>query len=163
MLTQDITEAIVDSFFTEGNERMLSNMEKDVKEHQDIIIDHGYTGIVEDSRKEEIIETVTVSMINRRSLYLKEFCRGLPLYGIYDTVRNHPALLKKLFVLQNENDDNVDAMYLASIFTPVFSANDSERLCKEEAILHNLQDCILEFEDNAISGYSWGPCLQRRR
>ena len=154
MLTQDITEAIVDSFFTEGDERMLSNMENDVKEHQDIIIDHGYTGIVEDSKKEEIIATVKVSMINRRSLYLKEFCRGLSLYGIHDTVRKHPALLKKLFVLQNDNDDNVDAMYLASIFTPVFSTNDSEKLCKEEAILDNLQDCILKFEDNAISGYS---------
>ena len=56
----------------DDDERMLTNAEKDVKEHEDIIIDHGYTGIVEDSKKDEIIAKVKVSIINRRSLYLKE-------------------------------------------------------------------------------------------
>lgn len=153
MLSGDITEAGIDDFLTEFDKRMLSSVEENVKQHEDLILDHGYTGVIEDKKKDEIIATVKVSVINRRSLYLKEFCRGLSLFGIYDAVQNHPKLLKELFVLQG-GDGQVDAMYLASVLTPVFSSQDSEKVHKEEIILDHLQDCILNFEDNPISGYS---------
>ena len=93
--------------------------------------------------------------MNRRLLYLKEFFLGLFLHGIYDAVRNHPILLKKLFVLQNDYDkDYIDAVYLVPTLTPVFSSHDSGKVCKEKFILGNLQDCLLSLHDNIISGYS---------
>ena len=153
MLSRDDVEARIDKFLTEFDLKMLSSMEENITQYEELILDNGYTGVVEDAKKDEIIATVKVSVINRRSLYLKEFCRGLSLFGIYDAMRNHPDLFKKLFVLPN-GDDHIDAMYLASVLTPIFSSQDSEKVRKEEIILDNLQDCILNFEDNPISGYS---------
>eukprot|EP00794_Sanderia_malayensis_P012930 gene12930-14262_t len=152
MLSEGIADAGIDKFLSEFDNRMFSTIRENVEQHEDLIIDHGYTGIIEDKKKDEIIAT-KVSVINRRSLYLKEFSRGLSLFGIYDALRDHPDLLKKLFVLQRDAD-KVDSMYLASVLSPVFSSQDPDKLHKEEIVLDNLQDCIFNFEDNLVSGYS---------
>ena len=58
MLIGNVTEAVTTNVCTEADKRIFSSMQKDIKEHQDIILDHGYTGIVEESKKDEIIATV---------------------------------------------------------------------------------------------------------
>eukprot|EP00794_Sanderia_malayensis_P016405 gene16405-18042_t len=125
MLSEGIADAGIDKFLSEFDNRMFSTIRENVEQHGDLIIDHGYTGIIEDKKQDEIIATI----------------------------KDHPDLLKKLFVLQRDAD-KVDSMYLASVLSPVFSSQDPAKLHKEEIVLDNLQDCIFNFEDNLVSGYS---------
>ncbi len=64
------------------------------QQHEEFIIEHGYTGIINADNVDAIIGTVMVSMISRRLLYLSEFLKGLELFGVAANVVQHRFLLK---------------------------------------------------------------------
>ena len=63
-----------------------------------LILDHGYTGPLDKNHQDDIIGTIQVSIMNKRLLYLREFCEGLKLFHVYALVKDYAALCKDLFV-----------------------------------------------------------------
>lgn len=120
--------------------------------NNDIILEHGYTGPITRNCVESIIGAVVVSMLSRRLLVLKEFSKGLGLYGLADIVSKYPAAARSLFVMGKQKP--VDADYLLSVLKPQYSPNQSSRRSKEENIMDHFQDFIVSLEDEKIVGYS---------
>ncbi|XP_048579358.1 uncharacterized protein LOC125560950 [Nematostella vectensis] len=84
---------------TETECKLLKNIRQDIASSTDIIIDHGYTGPITDACADSILAAVTVSMLSRRELMLKELKKGMELYGLADIVTKHPKKCKGLFVM----------------------------------------------------------------
>eukprot|EP00112_Aurelia_sp_Birch-Aquarium-sp1_P005480 Seg1622.7 transcript_id=Seg1622.7/GoldUCD/mRNA.D3Y31 product="hypothetical protein" protein_id=Seg1622.7/GoldUCD/D3Y31 len=95
----------------------------------------------------------SLSMMSRRSVYLREFRNGLRLHGIAEAMRQHPNILKPLFVKQH-HVEKVDANYLVSILVPLYSDNEPTKLAAEERMVDNLQDYIMGLEDGQVTGFS---------
>jgi hypothetical protein len=82
---------------------------------------------------------------------LKEFKRGMELYGSADIVTKHPKAARGLFVLGQQ--EAVDADYLFSLMTPGHSPEGSSRRPLEEAIMDHFQDFLFNLEDTKVCGY----------
>ena len=124
----------------------------DLKNHTDLIVEHGYTGPITDDNMDSISGAIVVNMLSRRMLALREFRRGLELYGLADLVAKHPNAARSLFVLGGQRP--VDANYLVSILKPEYSPEGTSRRCKEEEVMDHFQDFLLTLEDEKISGYT---------
>ena len=120
---------------------------------KDMIIENGYTGIIDDSRKNEIVETVMMSIIGRRLLYLNEFAEGLKLCGVLEAVRAHPEIVKELFVRGNESHI-ADANYVYSLMSPEYSDDGTSKRVLENSIMDHFQDFLMALEDESIYGYT---------
>ena len=72
---------------TPSEKLLLQTIKEDPAGHQDTILEHGYTGVVDLEHIHDITGTVMVSLLSRRSLYLKEFGKGLELFGLASTMR----------------------------------------------------------------------------
>ena len=83
----DMTSLNMEKHFTANDQELLENIKKDVKSHQDFILENGYTGVIDGSCKDDIIGTIMVSIIGRRLLYLNEFAEGLKINGVLETVK----------------------------------------------------------------------------
>lgn len=149
----EITDLDLEKHFTANDQQLFKNIKEDVQAHQDVIIENGYTGIINDAHKDDIIGTMMVSIIGRRSLYLKEFVEGLKLCGVLAAVRAHAEIAKPLFVRGEENR-KVDANYLFSLMHPHYSSDGTSKRALEECIMDNLQDFLITLEDESICGYS---------
>ena len=77
----NMTSLNMEKNFTANEQELLENIKKDVNSHQDFILENGYTGIIDGCRKDDIIETIMVSIFGRRLLYLNEFAEGLKMKG----------------------------------------------------------------------------------
>ena len=94
-----------------------------------------------------------VSFVSRRSLFLKEFAKGLELFGLATAVKRNVDLCKKLFV--NDTDaNNVDAHYVVSVMKPLYSPEGTSRRVTEEGVIDNFQDLLMQMEDENMTGYS---------
>ena len=153
MVSEENEVGSIEKYITDSDSNMLAAINGSIKENIDTIIDHGYTGVIDNDHKDEIIATIKVSMMSRRSVYLREFRKGLHLHGIAEALQQHPSILKPLFVKQ-ENDEKVDANYLVSILVPLYSDSEPTKLAAEERVLDNLQDCIMGLEDGHVTGYA---------
>ena len=139
---------------TEDNEALIKSVTNDVKSHTDSIIDHGYTGCIDNDHITEISTSMAVSIVSRRLVYVKEVMKGLQLLGLADAISNYPEACRPWFVLNNEND-TVDANYLFSILLPNYSQNGSSRRQVEEAMMDFFQNFLFKLEDGgSISGYT---------
>ena len=143
----------IENYISVSDSNMLAAIKGSVEENADTIIDHGYTSVIDNDHKEEIIATIKVSMISRRSVYLREFRNGLRLHGIAEAMRQHSNILKPLFVKQH-NVEKLDANYLVSILVPLYSDSEPTKLAAEERVVDNLQDYIMGLEDGQVTGYS---------
>ena len=143
----------IEKYISDSDSNMLAAIKGSIKENTDTIIDHGYTGVIDNDHQDEIIATIKVSMMSRRSVYLREFCNGLRLHGIAEALQQHPNILKPLFVKQ-DNVEKVEANYLVSVLVPLYSDSEPTKLVAEERVLDNLQDCIMGLEDGQVTGYS---------
>ena len=114
---------------------------------------YGYTGIVDLEHVNDITGTVMVSLISRRSLFLKEFGKGLGLFGLASLVKENADLCKPLFV-ENSNANIVNANYIVSVLKPIYSQEGSSRRESEEAVIDNFQDLLMRFEDENLTAYS---------
>ena len=127
--------------FTKSDEEIFAALLENFTEHAEMILDHGYSGIIESSKSEEMVETVKVSITNRRSLYTNEFCNGLELYGIADAMMTNRTIMKPLFVKQS-NETSIDANYVLPIRVPIYSEIGTRKRSVEEMIIDTFQDLL---------------------
>ena len=83
---------------TKKEKKLLDDVKEDCKNYTDIILEHGYTGKVDEEHLDEIIGSLKVSLLNRRMLYMKEFKSGMSIYGLAELVKNNPSVCQPLFV-----------------------------------------------------------------
>ena len=119
---------------------------------RDLILDHGYTGPLDKTHQDDITGTIQVSIVNKRLLYLREFCEGLKLFNVYALVKDNAVLCKDLFV-QNTSGP-VDSDYVFSLVSPCYSAEGTSRRKLEEEVMDNFQDFLSTVEDKNITGYT---------
>lgn len=149
----DVAALNPEEHLTESDLQILNGVKDDVTAHQDVIIENGYTGVIDDEHKEDIAGTIMVNMIAKRLLYLKEFAEGMKLFGVIEAIRANPGITKSLFV-KGEHEDVVDANYVFSLMCPEHSLEGSSKKAHEEQIMDNLQDFLMSLEDESITGYA---------
>ena len=106
---------------TTAEKQILESIAKDPSSHQDLMIEHGYTGIIDTDHVSDIVGTVTVSIITRRQVFLAEFARGLELFGLMNAMKANAEVFKPLFVRDPSDTDAVDANYVVSFKTTVLT------------------------------------------
>ena len=146
--------AISSDDLTAKENMMLEEVRADYTKYTDLIIDNNYTGVIDEDHIEEIIRSLKVSAVTRRSLYMKEFVIGLNCYGLADMIRKYPDKCQPLFV----NGDLMkgvipDADYLFSVMWPVYSEQGSSRKCIGMKMMDHFQDTLNAFEDEHMTGY----------
>ena len=149
----DVNELKEDIHLAPSDKLLLQSIREDPVPHQDTILEHGYTGIVDLEHVNDITGTVMVTLISRRSFFLKVFGKGLELFGLASLVKENADLCKPLFV-ENSNANIVNANYIVSVLKPVYSQEGSSRRESEEAAIDNFQDLLMRFEDENLTGYS---------
>ena len=142
---------------TTSDRELLNAIKDDIMAHTDTIIEHGYTGTIDDSHIEEILSSVAISLVTKRLVYLKEFLNGLDSYGMKNIIQTHQEACKPLFVKDAGNNDAVDANYLFSSLHPEHAEEGSSRRNVEESTMDLLQDFLFRLEDDPnvnCSGYA---------
>ena len=151
-LDMDIRALSLEKHLTSEEREMCDTIKQDVTQHRDCIIEHGYTGIINEERMDDILGSVMVSIWNKRVLCLKEFKEGMGLYGLASILSHSAAACKPLFV--KGHIAAVDANYLAGLLQPQYSPEGSSRRLVEEKVVDHFQDFLLSLEDHNITGYS---------
>lgn len=95
--------------------------------HQEMIIEHGYTGNINQEQVNNIVQSIVITIVTRQVVIMKEFMEGLQLYGLAKIVLSNPEVCKPLFVKAAGVQDQVDANYLFSLVQPIYSAPGSSR------------------------------------
>jgi hypothetical protein len=156
----DVANLNPDEHLTDDDQQLISRVKNDVSAHKNTIIDSGYTGVIDEDHKDDIVGTMIVNIVGKRLLYLKEFAEGLKLFGLMQAIRDNPDLTKTLFVAGN---DAVDANYVFSLMCPQYSPEGSSKRVHEDKIMDNIQDFLFGLEDESVTGYaeaiSWAADL----
>ena len=100
---------------TQSERQILDKIKIDIASQQDMILKYRYTGPIDMAHINDIVRSVTVSLINKYILHLPEFKERLSLHGIADIVTNQPKVRQHFFV--KGQLQNVDANYLFRIFS----------------------------------------------
>ena len=151
-LDMDIRALSPDKHLTSEEKKLFDAIRQDVGKHQDYIIEHGYTGVINEEHIDDILGSVLVSIWHKRVLCLKEFRQGMDLYGLASILSHSPDACKPLFVKGHISD--VDANYLAGALNPQYSPEGSSKRLMEEKVVDHFQDFLLSLEDENIAGYS---------
>ena len=147
----DVKNLNINQHFTNCEKLLLEAVAPHPSGHQDAIIEHGYTGVIDANHICDIQGTLMVSIINKRMLFLSEFRKGLELFGLSKCLQENPGIFKPLFVRGVE--DKVDANCLLSTLRPVYSEQGTSRRPLEESLIDHLQDFLMSLEDGEMSGY----------
>jgi argininosuccinate synthase len=75
---------------------ILQQIKQDVSGHVDLILEHGYTGVINNANIDSIVAAVVVSMLSTRAIILKEFLKGMELFGLAATLKKYPKSSQKL-------------------------------------------------------------------
>ncbi|XP_028395679.1 uncharacterized protein LOC114519707 [Dendronephthya gigantea] len=126
----------------------------DVAKKSSDIIEHGYTGKIDQDHINDIRRSIVVSIVSKRQLYLGEFMKGLELYGLAEMMKENPEMFKQHFIIGKAQQ--VDANFVFSLMKPRYSVDGSIRKEIEEGMMDNFQDFLMSLEDNdeKQSGYS---------
>ena len=147
--------SIEESDLTTKELQLLKDVSENCNDFTEMIFEHGYTGVVDDDHINEILRSLKVSLVNRRSLYMKEFLTGMSTYGLAELILTYPSVCQPLFVNGNFNEQlKPDDNYLFSLMDPQYSPSGSSRRQIEEDVMDHLQGCLNLFEDGSIIGHS---------
>lgn len=58
---------------TLSERQLIDSIRNNIDRHKDTILEHGYTGLIDMAHIEDIVRSLTVSLVNKRVLYLREF------------------------------------------------------------------------------------------
>ena len=153
----DIHALDPESHLTDSDKQLLKSVTKNVISHSDIIIEHGYTGLIDHLHISEIEKSMMISIITKRLVYLKEFMLGLDSYGLTTIIQAHPHACRSLFVQDTKGTRKVDANYLFfSIIYPEYSKEGSMRRKIEECMMDYFQDFVFQLEDKPVDGSTVG-------
>ena len=140
---------------TENDLQLIHSIRENLSSHHETIIDHGYTGTIDEAHMEEIVNSVIISIIVKRLVFLKEFMEGLKLFGVADAIKKQPQACKPLFTRDSQSLHAIDANYLVSILRPEYSPKGSTRQLVEESLMDYFQDFVYSLEDDKnICGFS---------
>jgi hypothetical protein len=148
----DIRRLQPDIHLTPKERDTLNNIKANLSQYHDMILDHGYTGVINEENMDDIIGTVVISIWNKRVLFLKEFKEGLGLFGLKSIISHSPHYCKTLFV--KGHLEKVDANYLVGLLHPEFSPEGTSRRCAEEKVIDHFQDLLLSMKDDPMTGYA---------
>ena len=145
--------SITDEHLSSKELKLLTEIRSDCTKYNDLIIDNGYTGTVDEEHIEAIIGALKVSFVSKRMLYMKEFSIGLNSYGLADIIKDKPVEYQPLFVNGLLNKELApDSDYLYSLMVPQFSEEGSSRRTIEENMMDTFQDTLNAFEDKEVAG-----------
>lgn len=151
----DVKNLSAESHLTAADQSIINQIREDVTPHQEMIIEHGYTGNIDQEHVDDIVQSIIISIVTRQVVIMKEFMEGLHLYGLAKIVLSNPQVCKPLFVKAAGAQDQVDANYLFSLVQPMYSTPGSSRRQVEESIMDHLQDFLISLEDDQnITGYA---------
>lgn len=119
---------------------MLHSIQNDLGSHSDTIVDHGYTGQIDQEHIRDITGSILIGLITKRQVYLKEFMKGLEFYGLAELIKQNPESCKHLFLMGSVR--SVDANYVFSLMKPNFSLDGSSRKEIEESVMISFQDFL---------------------
>ena len=143
---------ICDKDLTNEEHTILGNVREDCTKHLDLILEHGYSGQISNDHIEEIINSLKVSFVNRRSLYMKEFKIGLNTYGLGDLISSYPDVCRPLFLQEFQAERVPDGNYLFSLLKPLYSPVSTSRRVVEESVMDHMQDLLMSLEDHKVIG-----------
>ena len=86
----------LEKHLTTSDRGLLNAIKDDIMAHTENIIEHGYTGTIDDSHIEEILSSVAISLVTKSLVYLKEFLNGLDSYCMKSIIQTHPEACKAL-------------------------------------------------------------------
>ncbi|XP_066910304.1 uncharacterized protein [Clytia hemisphaerica] len=135
--------------FTEGDKLIFQTIRNDPTVASDIIIENGYTGLINMENIDAILQTIMISIISRRKTYLSEISKGLELFGLMNELKLHKSCMKSLFVPSEHQE--MDFNYLLSIIRPQFDSIGTNRRKFQQDVLDFFQDFFCEIEDQKIS------------
>lgn len=151
----DVKNLSAESHLTAADQSIINQIREDVTPHQEMIIEHGYTGNIDQEHVDDIVQSIIISIVTRQVVIMEEFMEGLHLYGLAKIVLSNPEVCKPLFVKAAGAQDQVDANYLFSLVQPMYSTPGSSRRQVEESIMDHLQDFLISLEDDQnITGYA---------
>ncbi len=84
---------------------------------------------------------------------MREFGKGLDLYGIQNLVRSNPDLFREFFVKNLQENMLPDANYLFSLMRPAYSEVGTNKRSVEEEVMDHMQDMLLNIEDTSVQGF----------
>jgi hypothetical protein len=145
---------IQDKDLTAEEHTILGNVREDCTKHLDFIVENGYSGQVTNDHVDEIISSIKVSFVSRRSLYMNEFKVGLNTYGLGDLISSHPDICNKLFLQDYHAETVPDGNYLITLLRPRYSPEATSKRSVEESLMDHMQDLLISFEDKKITGMS---------
>ena len=146
---------IQEADLTTKEQTHLNDIKEDCENYSDMILEHGYTGVIDEKHVDDIIRSVKVSLVNRRMLYMKEFFTGMSIYGLAELMKSNPSACQPLFVDGSFKEQLApDANYLFSIMSPQYSPTGSVRRHIEENVMDHFQDCLNLCEDANIVGHA---------
>ena len=150
---QDLSDLQPDVHLRDYERAILTQLSKDPIAHQDDILQYGHTGIIDTDHVHDITGTIMVSLESRRFLLLKEFKRGLEVFGLASAIASNASLCRSLFVIESSNS-TVNAKYLVSLLKPLYSTEGTSRRTVEETLIDNFQDFLMGLEDEKMTGYT---------
>ncbi|KAK0138546.1 hypothetical protein N1851_024928 [Merluccius polli] len=140
---------------TGGEKRKEASDDTSVLEIEKIVV-CGYTGPVAIQRKEEIVRAVVLHATIRLVPILQQLCTGLKIYNLLDMIRAEKDICRQFFVQDLCRKRKafspfsvtwVDADFLVSSLSPIFSETGSVKRQREARIVNDLQDYIQDLED----------------
>ena len=135
-----------------ADKKLLDSVRSDVTAYSSTIIEHGYTGRIDNDNADQIINSMIVSIVSRRLVCVNKFMKGLQLFGLAEVIQKYPEACKEIFIV---GSDGVDANYLFSLMCPEYSEDGSTLKQIEESIMDLFQDFLFSLEDDKIvSGYT---------
>ena len=63
------------------------------------IIEHGYTGRIDDDNADQIINSMIVSIVSRRLVYVNEFLKGIEFFALTEVIQKYPEACKEIFIM----------------------------------------------------------------
>ena len=151
-------KSLIEENFSPNDRSFFNQIKKNPQEMSSLIIDNGFTGVINDQSIKTIIETMMVSIASKRRMYLEEVAEGLKIFGLYEKVINNQALMKPLFV-RDSASTVVDAPYVTSLLQPSFSPDGSSKRVVEETFIDYLQDFLNDLEDSNIAALPEGEVV----
>ena len=120
-------------------------LQKHVMANIHTIVEHNYTGRIDDDYIDDILQSIVVSIVTKTLAYLSEFMEGHDSYGLKTLFKTCPDVCKAFFVYANGGAINVN--YLLSIFHPEYAEAGSTRSEAEKSLIHFFQDFLFSLED----------------
>ncbi len=145
--------SIKDSELTPNEISILNGVCANCKDFEDLIIENDYTGPIREDHAEEIANSLKVNFVSKRIMCMKEFGKGLDVYGVNAMISSNPSVFEKFFVKDFQGNLAPDANYLFSLLAPNYSEPGSSKRLREESIMDFFQDALMTIEDTLVSGH----------